>query len=118
VATKEITIRKAINLFVRELSKEIIVKKVILFGSWARGQARPDSDIDIIVVSPAFAKGKYMENMQYLFRKAAKVDSRLEPIPATPKELQKLDERTFLAQAVSSGKVCYSAVKRKSHLPA
>jgi uncharacterized protein len=116
VVKKEITIKKTIHLFVKELSKEIFVKKVILFGSWARGQARPDSDIDIIVVSPAFAKGKYMKNMQYLFRRAAKVDSRLEPIPAAPDELRNLDERTFLAQAVSSGKVCYSTLKRKSRL--
>lgn len=25
--------------------------KIILFGSWSRGEARPDSDIDLLVVS-------------------------------------------------------------------
>ena len=26
--------------------------RIILFGSWARGQARPDSDLDLLVVLP------------------------------------------------------------------
>lgn len=26
--------------------------RIILFGSWARGEARPDSDIDLLVVLP------------------------------------------------------------------
>ncbi len=26
--------------------------RIILFGSWARGQARPDSDLDFLVVLP------------------------------------------------------------------
>ncbi len=39
-----------------EKIKEIIVKeykpeKIILFGSYARGDAKPDSDIDILVLS-------------------------------------------------------------------
>jgi len=27
--------------------------QIILFGSWARGQARPDSDLDLLVVLPS-----------------------------------------------------------------
>lgn len=108
VVNKTGEIKETIHRYVQELRKEIPVQRVILFGSWARGQGRPDSDIDVIVVSTAFGKGKYMENIQYLFRRAARVDSRLEPIPATPEELSNLDERTFLAQAVHSGKVYYS----------
>lgn len=106
---KKTGIEKSISLFVEALKKEIPVEKVILFGSCARARNTRYSDIDIIVVSSYFVRKKKIESMQYLFHIAAKVDSRIEPIPATPEELRKCDPRTFLGQAVSSGRVYYSA---------
>ena len=108
---KKTGIKKAIDNFIELLTEEIPVEQVILFGSWAKGKATPESDIDIIVVSPAFSRKKHIENMQYLFRRAAKVDSRIEPIPAMPNEIVHLDERTFLGQAVSSGRIYYSTAR-------
>jgi predicted nucleotidyltransferase len=40
-----------------EIARDRIVEQfqplqVILFGSWARGDARPDSDLDLLVVMP------------------------------------------------------------------
>jgi predicted nucleotidyltransferase len=32
-----------------QLQKQFKVRKMALFGSWARGDQRPDSDIDILV---------------------------------------------------------------------
>ena len=110
---KKDSLKKTIERFIGELSKEISVEKVILFGSWVRKQNQPDSDIDLIVVSPAFSKGTHISNMQYLFRRAARVDSRLEPIPASPDEMELLDERTFLGQAVETGKIFFSKKRRR-----
>jgi predicted nucleotidyltransferase len=98
-------IDKLIYLFAEELKKEIPVEKIILFGSYAKGKQNPESDIDLIVVSPAFAKGRYIAHMQYLFRKAAKISSLLEPIPATPQEVSKPDKWTLLGQIIKSAKV-------------
>jgi predicted nucleotidyltransferase len=36
--------------FVEELKKRQDVIGVILFGSWARGNNRPDSDVDLVVI--------------------------------------------------------------------
>ncbi len=94
-----------INHFAEELGKEIPVEKILLFGSYAKGCPSLDSDIDIFVVSPFFATGKYITHMQYLFRKAAKIDSRLEPIPITPAELNDFDRRIFPGQTLKSAKV-------------
>jgi predicted nucleotidyltransferase len=37
---------------VRRLAIRFSPEKIILFGSWARGDARPDSDVDLLVVMP------------------------------------------------------------------
>jgi predicted nucleotidyltransferase len=41
-------IRRMVDLIVERFHPE----KVILFGSHARGEARPDSDVDLLVVMP------------------------------------------------------------------
>jgi predicted nucleotidyltransferase len=39
-----------INRVVRRIAKRFQPEKIILFGSHARGQATPDSDVDLLVV--------------------------------------------------------------------
>lgn len=46
-----IRIRSAIQESCARLKAELPVSKVILFGSQARGQAQPDSDIDLLVLT-------------------------------------------------------------------
>ena len=76
---------KIINKFVRELkSHDIAIDHIILYGSYARGRVRPDSDIDVAVVSRDFGKDTVEEGMR-LFRIAGKIDTRLEPVPITLK---------------------------------
>jgi predicted nucleotidyltransferase len=105
MAAKENKVDSLIKAFAAELKKEIPIDKIFLFGSYAKGSAAPDSDIDIIVVSPFFSRGRYITHMQYLFRKASHIDSRLEPIPASPADIVNPDKRLFLGQVIPSAKV-------------
>jgi predicted nucleotidyltransferase len=98
-------IDKLINSFAQELKKDIPVQKILLFGSYANGNPGSVSDIDLVIVSPFFSKGRYISHMQYLFRKAAKISSLLEPIPAAPAEISHSDKRVFLGQIIKSAKV-------------
>ena len=76
---------KIIKRFVKALKDAgISVDRVILYGSYAMGAARLDSDIDIAVVSKDFGKDRVEEGMA-LFRIAGKIDSRLEPVPFSTK---------------------------------
>jgi len=46
---------KTTRKFIKALKQEgISVDRVILYGSYARGKTRPDSDIDVAVISKNF----------------------------------------------------------------
>lgn len=64
----------------------IFVSNASVFGSWAKGKATADSDIDVCIVSPAFGKD-YIQEMVDLRKIALKIDSRIEPIPLAPEDL-------------------------------
>lgn len=61
----------------------IDVSSAAVFGSWAKGTATVDSDIDVCVVSADFGKD-YIQEMVDLRKIALSVDSRIEPIPLSP----------------------------------
>lgn len=65
-----------------ELNRQAIpVRFLVLFGSYARGEQGPWSDMDIVVVSPHFDGEVRREDINILWRTAARTDSRIEPLP-------------------------------------
>jgi predicted nucleotidyltransferase len=65
----------------------VLVDKMILFGSYARDKATPHSDIDVCVVSKSFGKDD-VEEMQMLAKKTRFVDTKIEPYPLSPVDLE------------------------------
>ncbi|HDZ23678.1 MAG TPA: nucleotidyltransferase domain-containing protein [Desulfobacteraceae bacterium] len=90
--------------FVSRLSREIHVEQVILFGSYAHGNPKGYSDIDLAIISDWFRGKKRIESMQYLSRMAAGYNTLIEAIPFTTDEYRELDRRTFLSSIVKNGK--------------
>ena len=43
-------IKKTLDAYVQALAKEINVKSAFVFGSYARGKATEDSDVDLLVI--------------------------------------------------------------------
>jgi len=63
----------------------VSVEKAIVFGSYAKGVAKKDSDIDICLLSQKFGKNPRREG-QYLFRKLWMMkNANLDPIGYSPK---------------------------------
>ena len=56
------------------------------YGSYARGKARSDSDIDVAVISKNFGKDRVEEEMTLPVK--GKIDPRLEPIPISSESYQ------------------------------
>lgn len=60
--------------------------RIILFGSYAKGNFNDDSDIDIAVVFKDY--GNLMEMQLELMRLRRKIDSRIEPHPFRESEFE------------------------------
>jgi predicted nucleotidyltransferase len=67
-------------------SVDIRVEKLILFGSYAAGTAREDSDIDVVVISPRFADKGYWERIEILSDAIYEVFAPIEASAFTPEE--------------------------------
>ena len=82
-------------------------QRIILFGSWARGSAGPDSDVDLLIV---------MEVEGSKRKKATEIDIALAGIPvpidlivATPGDVERSVDSlaSIIAPAMREGKVLY-----------
>jgi len=104
MALSEDQVAIIIRGFITELSQEIPIKEIILFGSYAQGNPKEYSDIDLAVISDWFKGKPKIENMQYLSRIAAAYNSLIEALPFTEEEYRNLDKRSFLASIVKSGR--------------
>ncbi len=79
-----------------ELRKDRVrVTKMVLYGSYASGKARPHSDIDVVVVSPDLKRFSPLKRQEYLAVKTMCVDAPLEVIGYTPEEFKKSPRTAF-----------------------
>lgn len=76
-----------ISDFIELLKRDnITIEKVILFGSYAKGTYRVDSDIDLAIVSPDFKEEDCIKNMSLLLCKANMLKADIQTIPFSIKE--------------------------------
>ena len=73
------TIEKQIKQFREAIAKDIPVKKLLLYGSYAKGTARADSDIDIMVVIDRKPRANKIKMTAQLFKYAMKINPNIEP---------------------------------------
>lgn len=81
----------------------INVERVILYGSYASGNQRKDSDIDLVIISRDFRKMNLRERLEVLGIAAARI---MEPVEArgyTPEEMQMAQEASFLKEVLEMG---------------
>lgn len=96
----------AIQRYLRALHVHgVDARLAILFGSWAHGTATALSDIDLVVVSPQFDRGISRADVDLLWRVAAAVDSRIEPVPSGERQWAEDRSSALLEIARCEGRV-------------
>lgn len=81
----------------------IDVRRAVLFGSHAGGDADEWSDIDLIVIAPEFDGQAGRRLIAKLWELRAFTDSRIEPIPCGEREWETDDSRPILEIARREG---------------
>lgn len=102
--------RQEVEIIIKEYKKALVSlgidpERVILYGSFAQGQAREDSDIDLIVVSKDFEGKNLRERLEILGIAASRI---MQPVQAqgyTPQEIDSEEKSSFIKEILKYGKV-------------
>jgi len=81
----------------------INVVRVILYGSFANGNQREDSDIDLVVISKDFQKMNLRERLEVLGIAAARIMKPIEARGYTPEEVGMVLPSSFLKEILAAG---------------
>lgn len=92
---------------VRRIVQTAKPKKVILFGSRARGEARPDSDFDLLVIAES-TEPRYRRSAP-LYGALSDILLPMDIIVFSPEEVKEWSEvsQAFVTTAIREGKVLY-----------
>ena len=103
----ESVVQKKIEEMVRRIVERFHPEQILLFGSYARGDAGPDSDVDLLVVMPVSGSKR---------KAAVEIDLMLagsglpkDIIVVTPEEMERTKDiiGTIVYPAVREGRVMY-----------
>ena len=100
---------KVIDTLIQDLVEAVHPLRIILFGSAARGQIGPDSDIDVLVVMPQGVHRR--RTAQLLYRQISGLGVPFDILVATPDDLEKHKDNIGLIYrvVVQEGKEIYAS---------
>jgi len=94
-------IYKIIHQYLRVLRENNLnYSKVYLYGSYAQGNYKKDSDIDLAIVSNDFS-GDVIDDQLLLMKLRRKVDTRIEPHPFVEEEFSM--DNPFVKTIIETG---------------
>jgi predicted nucleotidyltransferase len=77
-----------VKRYIAELERnKIPIRKAIIFGSYAKEDAKKESDIDVALVSEAFS-GDRFEDRRKIIPLRREIDNRIEPLPFRPEDFE------------------------------
>lgn len=103
----------AITDFAHRLESGIEVEAIILYGSYARGTAYDESDIDVAVISPSFEGVPMYRRQEMIADLTLRRDARIAPIGYPPSEYHNPSPHAFLSEIIRTGKVVYRPTDKR-----
>jgi len=101
-----------VERFIAQLNRVLQVERVILFGSHAYGRPHEWSDIDIVVISPAFAGLGQVKRLEWLERVAWEAKTHaVEAVGFTWEEYVNASDLSLLGEVRERGIVVYDAAR-------
>ena len=98
-------VRKLVEEYAKLVVSNMVVNKIILYGSYARGDFRKDSDIDVAVVVPRSSiSDDILKDMAKLFKLRRSISNDIEPVLLIDED----DPSGFLESISQYGEVVYS----------
>ena len=93
-------IMESIQKYIEKISQYYKIEAIILFGSYAKGTEKEDSDIDIAIISSDF--NDIIEDGAKLIGFTWKIDTRIEPHPITTEDYEKVSN-PFVKEVMNTG---------------
>lgn len=98
-------VRRLVEEYAKLVVSNMVVNKIILYGSYARGDFRKDSDIDVAVVVPRSSiSDDILKDMAKLFKLRRAISNDIEPVLLIDED----DPSGFLESISQYGEVVYS----------
>ncbi|MDR1292546.1 MAG: nucleotidyltransferase domain-containing protein [Clostridiales Family XIII bacterium] len=98
------TVINTVERYADLVASELSPAAVVLYGSYAKGNASEDSDIDVAVIFNGF-KGDWLEASSYLWRLRRGISFDIEPILLDSTQ----DKSGFVANIFKTGQIIYQA---------
>ncbi len=86
--------------------RHVHIQKIILYGSWANGNAHDDSDIDVVVISDSFKEKGYWERIELLSQAIYKIFAPIEAVAMTQEEWD--NKLSSVCEYAKDGEVVFS----------
>ena len=93
-------IMQSIQKYLEKISEYYKIEAIILFGSYAKGTEKEDSDIDIAIISSDFKD--IIEDGANLIGFTWKIDTRIEPHPITTEDYENV-ATPFVQEIIDTG---------------
>lgn len=97
------TIQSALTAFTRRMQQKYQPEQVILFGSYARGDATDYSDVDVLVVSSYFQTIPQDKRLDVLYNDIRDLTPDFNVFGLTPNEYHNLSPFVSISEAKTQG---------------
>jgi predicted nucleotidyltransferase len=103
--------QEAIDYVVQQIAEKFHSLKIVLFGSYAYGEPRPESNVDLLVITDSPMKES---ELSFQIRKNIEYNFGIDFIVKTPGNLKRRIELgdAFLKEITNKGKVVYERIAR------